>query len=102
MNDQEIEQEITTKGLTAPRVTIDHIEAAIESEDYHQLTSTLTVCVLTLKCGYTVTGESACVSPENFDAELGKKIARSKAIDACWPLFGFHLAMVVSGQSMDS
>ena len=102
MNDNDIEQEIQTKGLKAPRVTMDHIEAAIDSEEYHQLTDTLTVCVLTLKCGYTVTGESACVSPENFDADLGRKIARGKAIDACWPLFGFHLAMVMSGQSMGS
>lgn len=59
----------------------------------------LTFCVLVLKNGYTVTGESACVHLENFDAELGRKIARKNAIDKCWPLFGFHLASLLSTQS---
>jgi hypothetical protein len=51
----------------------------------------LTFCVLVLRNGYTVTGESACVSPENFDAELGRKIARQKAVDEMWPLMGYAL-----------
>lgn len=40
---------------------------------------------------FTVTGESACASPENFNAEIGRKIARQKAIDKIWPLLGFRL-----------
>lgn len=40
----------------------------------------LTFCVLVLRNGFTVTGESACASPENFDAELGRKIARQNAV----------------------
>lgn len=51
----------------------------------------LTFCVLVLKNGYTVTGESACASPENFDAELGKKIARNAAMQKIWPLMGYEL-----------
>ncbi|MFY9438982.1 MAG: Gp49 family protein, partial [Burkholderiaceae bacterium] len=51
----------------------------------------LTFCVLVLKNGFTVTGESACASPENFDAELGRKIARKNAIDNVWPLMGYAL-----------
>ncbi len=51
----------------------------------------LTFCVLVLKNGFTVTGESACASPENFNAEVGRKIARQKAIDKMWPLLGFRL-----------
>jgi len=43
--------------------------------------SLLTFCVLVLRNGFTVTGESACVSPENFNAEIGRRIAREKAID---------------------
>jgi hypothetical protein len=57
----------------------------------------LTFCILILASGYTVVGHSACVSPENFDAELGRKIARQNAIDQCWPLFGFHLAACLAG-----
>ena len=51
----------------------------------------LTFCVLVLRNGFTVTGESACASPENFDAELGRKIARQKAVEKIWPLLGFAL-----------
>lgn len=51
----------------------------------------LTFCVLVLKNGFTVTGESACASPENFDAELGRKIARQNAISKVWPLMGYEL-----------
>ena len=51
----------------------------------------LTFCVLVLKNGFTVTGESACASPENFDAEIGRKIARQNAINKVWPLMGYEL-----------
>lgn len=51
----------------------------------------LTFCVLVLRNGFTVTGESACASPENFDAEIGKKIARENARDKIWALEGYLL-----------
>ena len=51
----------------------------------------LTFCVLVLRNGFTVTGESACASPENFDAELGRKIARANAVNKIWPLMGYAL-----------
>ena len=51
----------------------------------------LTICVLVLRNGFTVTGESACASPENFDAELGRKIARQNAIQKVWPLMSYAL-----------
>lgn len=51
----------------------------------------LTFCVLVLKNGFTVTGESACASPENFDAEIGKRIARANAEQKIWPLMGYAL-----------
>ncbi len=105
MNDQAIEQEIQDKGLTAPRVTPADIEANIAGEfsftvgnaaralqcPVIEAVDLLTICVLTLKNGFTVTGESACASPENFDAELGHKIARKKAIDKVLPLMGYAL-----------
>lgn len=52
----------------------------------------LTFCVLVLKNGFKVTGESACVSPENFNEELGRKYAREAAIEKLWPLMGYKLA----------
>ena len=51
----------------------------------------LTFCVLVLRNGFTVTGESACASPENFDAEVGRKIARANAVSRIWPLMGYEL-----------
>jgi len=51
----------------------------------------LTFCVLVLRNGFTVTGESACASPENYNAEIGRKIAREKAIEKIWPLMGYAL-----------
>lgn len=56
----------------------------------HQNLGLLTFCVLRLRNGFTVTGESACASPENFDAEIGRKIARQNAVAKIWPLLGFR------------
>ena len=114
MKDCEIEKEIQAKGLTAPRITPAHIESIIRSEVYFNGGSAvkvasnikseyvegerilapldlLTFCVLVLRNGFTVTGESACASPENFNAEIGRKIARENAVNKIWPLEGYLL-----------
>lgn len=119
MSDQVIEQEIQAKGLTAPRITPANIEANIRSEHYFTAAQgaeadyltggvfacerslmslgLLTFCVLVLRNGFTVTGESACASPENFDAELGRKIARQNAVAKVWPLMGYELRSKLAG-----
>jgi hypothetical protein len=87
-----IEQEIQNKGLNAPRLTPAAIDAQIVGENYHVFPgTTLTICALTLRNGYHVTGESAAASPENFDAEIGKKIARDNARNKIWALEGYLL-----------
>ena len=92
MSEQAIEKEIQEKGLNAPRLTPDHIDSVIESENYHIFeNTTLTVCCLTLKNGFTVTGESAAASPQNFDVEIGRKIARQNAREKIWALEGYLL-----------
>jgi hypothetical protein len=91
-DEQAIEAEIQKKGLTAKRITPEMIDDEIAGQDFHVFpASCLTVCCLTLKNGYTVTGESACASPENFDKEIGRKIARANAREKIWPLLGFRL-----------
>lgn len=86
------EQEIIEKGLTAPRITEDHVEHKIAKTLYHLFPSTeVTVCCLILENGYSVTGMSACASPENFDKELGKKIAYDKALQKIWGLEAYLL-----------
>lgn len=92
MNEQKIENEIQEKGLTAARITPERINEVIANEAYHFFEGgQLTVCCLTLQNGFTITGESACVSPENFDVEIGKKIARENARNKIWALEGYLL-----------
>lgn len=75
----------------APRVTLEQIEALVASESYSVHNMVLTVCVLTLTNGFMVVGESACASPENFNAVLGQKFAREHAIRQIWRLEGYAL-----------
>jgi hypothetical protein len=87
-----IEKEIQAKGLNAPRLTPDHIDAQIASEAYYVFPgTTLTVCALTLRNGFHVTGESAAASPANFDEAIGRKIARDNARNKIWALEGYLL-----------
>lgn len=111
-DDSAIEQEIKAKGLTAPRVTPQDLQDAIRGVYYFTAEegaqgalaktrpelgmestelSLLTFCVIVMKNGFTVTGESACASPENFDAEVGRKIAFENAKNKMWPLLGYAL-----------
>ena len=91
-SDDEIEAEIQAAGKTAPRLTPDDIDCAIVSEMYHVFPGTaLTIAALTLRNGYIVTGESAAASPENFDAAIGRKIARENARNKIWGLEGYLL-----------
>lgn len=92
LSEQEIEKDIRDKNLNAPRLTPDKIDSVIKAEQYHVFGgSCLTVCCLTLNNGFTVTGESACASPENFNSTLGEKIARDNARNKIWALEGYLL-----------
>lgn len=74
------------------QLTVSDIHAAIARTDYTVLPgSTTTVCQLTLKNGYTVTGTSACVDPAKFNVALGEKYAYEKAFDKVWELEGYLL-----------
>lgn len=109
----ELEQQIKEAGADkAPRVTPDHIKSKVIGTHFFtgldgaaanltdlatnknqevQSLSLLTFCVLVLENGFTVTGESACASPENFNEEIGRKIAYENAIDKVWLLEGYLL-----------
>lgn len=92
MKENTLEGVIKDKGLTAPRITPADIDAAIAKKEFHVFGGTqLTVCCLTLTNGFTVSGESACASPKNFDAEIGQDIAFSSARDKIWLLEGYLL-----------
>lgn len=91
-DEKTIEAEIQAKGLNAPRLTPALIDAAITGEMFHVFPgTTLTVCALQLRNGFIVAGESAAVSPENFNEEIGRKIARDNARQKIWALEGYLL-----------
>lgn len=77
---------------TGPRITPQDLEDQVLTEEYHVFPGTmLTVCCITMLNGFTVTGESACAAPENFNQEMGENIARDNAIRKIWPLLGYEL-----------
>ncbi len=108
-NDKTLEHAIQAAGANvAPRITPADLEANIVREFTFtagsavpkdlpfgagccQALDLLTICVLVLRNGFTVTGESACASPENFNAEIGRKAARDHAVNKMWPLMGYEL-----------
>ena len=125
--DREFEQMLQEKGLNAPRITPDLIQANIKEVHYftalqgarcaamdylveepplsapqpepiNPALGLLTFCVLVLQNGFTVTGESACASPENFDAEAGRIAARRNAENKIWPLMGYELKCRLAGE----
>ena len=123
ITNDDIEREIQAKGKTAPRITLADIEDnilsshcftaeegvigaerladgfdpdAVELVTFVPELRLLTICVLVLRNGFTVTGISACASPENFDAAIGYKIARANAVEKVWPLMGYELKQRLS------
>lgn len=92
MSEESIEKEITEKGLNAPRLKPSNIDAVIVEETFTVLPSgKVMVCELTLKNGFTVRGEAATVSKENFNHEIGQKISRENARNKVWELEGYLL-----------
>jgi len=106
-DEQKLEKELQDKGLNAPRLTPEHIDSKIKAvrfingdvvpdyfaDDYKNDcgASCLTICILSLENGFTVTGESACVSPENFDEKIGREVAYKNAYEKIWQLEGYLL-----------
>lgn len=88
-----VEQKIKEVGADiGPRLTPDMIEGKIVNEQYYVFPgTTLTVCVLTLQNGFVVSGTSAAASPENFNEEVGRQIARKNARNKIWELEGYLL-----------
>lgn len=126
MTDLHIEQEILARNLTAPRITPADLENTIVYEsyftagdgyygrwlksslgprdaDYPAILDQVTICCLLLKNGTKVIGvNTGPVSPGNFDAELGRKLARSNATDQIWPMLGYELRTKLAEQNAKS
>lgn len=91
MNSLEIDEAASAAVAVAPRVTLDSMEAKIETENYTVVDEVLTICTIKMRNGFYVIGESAPASPANFNADLGKKFARENAIRQLWKLEGYAL-----------
>lgn len=92
MTNEEIEQEIQAKKLTAARVTEKDVNDSVRNVAYHTFPgTTTTTCCITLDNGFTVVGKSACASPANFDQSLGQRIAFDDAKRQIWGLLGHQL-----------
>ena len=99
-DEAQVEAEIVSKGLSAPRLTPEHIDREIVAEDYHVFPgTTLTVCCLTLRNSFMVVGESRPADDKNFDEALGRRIARSNAREKIWAFEGYLLRERLSAQA---
>ena len=99
----EVSDQAAARVAVAPRVTLADIEAAIAAR--YDFTADqavgaapvvdplklLSICILVLQNGFTVIGKSAPASPENFNAEVGRKLAYEDAVRQLWPPLGFNL-----------
>jgi len=119
--DMDVEAELDALGKTAPRITpsdvLDHVmeewyftaaqgvegaarysgDGMIKLVPLDSPLHLLTFCVLVLRNGFTVTGESACADPATFDADIGQRLAREAALRKVWPLLGYELRTKLSG-----
>lgn len=97
--DAEMEREIQTLELTAPRVTPEQIDALMAGVTYdvHVIPGTTTTIATAIAAnGFTLAiGMTACADPANFNAKFGAKYAikdaESKAKAMLWKLEGWRL-----------
>lgn len=103
-DDESVEHQIVAKGLTAPRVTPDTINALLGRISHvYDVHGTSTFCHGFLDGEFLIaTGHSACVSKENFDLDIGRRIAfdnmQSAAKNKLWELEGYALRKSLKGE----
>lgn len=90
VSDEKLDELLETSP--AARVTKEYMESRISSCDFTRIGETHTHCRIVLDNGFSVTGESACVNPEDYNKEIGERIAYDNAFSSLWQLFGFLLA----------
>lgn len=79
------------------RITAEFLQSIIVKKQFHRLENTLTVCTLTLRNGFVVTGESACINSEMYNQEIGERVAYDKAFNKLWQLEGYVLKNNLAG-----
>lgn len=78
-------------ALPERKLTKEFLESEIGNVEYVRIGEKTTHCTITTKSGFTFTGESACVDPNNFNQEVGEQVAYDNALDKMWLPYGFWL-----------
>ena len=86
-----LQEQFEEQGKTL-YVTKEMVDDEILSAQYYQFDgTTVTVCCVTLKNGFTLVGKSACANPDNFERALGESLAFEDARQQCFAFLGFRL-----------
>lgn len=115
MNSLQASEKECAAVAVAPRVSLSDIEGAIEAV-YHAPANALahatglqsppalevlSICLVVMRNGFTIVGKSAPASPENFNRDLGQKLAYEDCIRQIWPLMGFALRDKLGGRCIN-
>lgn len=89
--------------LPERKLTKEFLESEIDTVEYNRFGDTNTHCTIKTKSGFSFTGESACVDPNNFDQKIGEKFAYENAFNKMWTPYGFwlHKALTEYDQRMN-
>lgn len=95
-NNEKLEKQIQDLKLEAPRVTLDRVNSIITNVEYKTVVTKsgtkFMYCYITLKNGFTVTGNpSVCVSAANFNESVGKQVSYENAFKNIWGLEAYAL-----------
>ena len=78
----------------------EKLESLVDRVYYHRVpNTTVTICAITLKNGFTVVGESACIDPNNFDRVIGQQVAYNNAFEKIWQLEGYRIKSQLAEQA---
>lgn len=77
----------------APTITEEDIDNIIENSEIETITmfDKCTVVSCKLPNGFVITESSACVSPENYDEDMGVEICLERIKNKLWELEGYRL-----------
>ena len=96
MNAAECEEhfeKFVEKKAEAPTITDEHIAEIMENSEFeiHTVFNKCTIVSCRLPNGFVIVESSACVSPENYDEDMGAEICFDKIASKIWELEGYRL-----------
>ena len=77
----------------APTITQEYINEIMENSEFevHTVFGKCTIVSCRLPNGFVIVESSACVSPDNYNEEVGTEICIGKIEDKIWELEGYRL-----------